>query len=177
VGSGEPFFKYLKDVRGLDLKASAFYSMLPFLAITVCSPVGGWVSDLLTRRLGPRAGRCGLAVACLTGAAVFIALGTQAHSVELASVFLAIGIGTLYLAHSSYWSVAADMAGSSAGSVSVLMNMGAQVAGAITATLTPMIAVSFGWTASFLVPAALCALGALPWLLVDPAVRIETERP
>ena len=171
------FFKYVKDVRGLDLKASAFYSMLPFLAITVCSPLGGWISDLLTRRLGPRAGRCGLAVACLTGAAVFIALGTQAHNGELASVFLAIGIGTLYLAHSSYWSVAADMAGSSAGSVSGLMNMGAQVAGAITATLTPMIAASFGWTASFLVPAALCALGALPWLLVDPAVRIETERP
>jgi MFS transporter, ACS family, glucarate transporter len=171
------FFKYVKDVRGLDLKASAFYSMLPFLGVTVCSPLGGWISDLLTRRFGPRAGRCGLAAACLIGAALFIALGTQAHSGELASVFLAVGIGTLYLSHSSYWSVAADMAGSSAGSVSGLMNMGAQVAGAITATLTPMIAASFGWTVSFLVPAALCALGAIPWLLVDPAVRIETEGP
>ena len=27
------FYKYLKDVRGLDLKASAFYSMLPFLGM------------------------------------------------------------------------------------------------------------------------------------------------
>ena len=34
------FFKYLKDVRGLDLKASAFYCMLPFLGVTVCSPLG-----------------------------------------------------------------------------------------------------------------------------------------
>jgi ACS family glucarate transporter-like MFS transporter len=168
------FFKYLKDVRGLDLKASAFYSMLPFLAVAICSPLGGWISDILTRRFGPRAGRCALATACLMGAAVFIALGTQAGSGQLASILLAFGIGTLYLAHSSYWSVTADIAGTSAGAVSGLMNMGAQIAGALTAVLTPMVAASFGWTASFLVPAALCALGALPWIVVDPNVRLET---
>jgi ACS family glucarate transporter-like MFS transporter len=167
------FFKYLKDVRGLDLKASAFYSMLPFLAVAIYSPLGGWTSDILARRFGARVGRCGIAVACLMGAAVFIALGIQAGSGQLASIFLAIAIGTLYLAHSSYWSVAADIAGTSAGAVSGLMNMGAQVAGAITAIVTPLIAASFGWTASFLVPAALCALGALPWLLVDPTVKLE----
>jgi ACS family glucarate transporter-like MFS transporter len=168
------FFKYLKDVRGLDLKASAVYSMLPFLGVTVCSPLGGWLSDILTKRFGPRVGRCGVAAACLVAAALLIALGTQAPSGELASVFLAVGIGTLYLAHSAYWSVTADIAGGSAGSVSGLMNMGAQVAGAVTAVATPLIAASFGWTVSFLVPAALCALGALPWLLVDPTVRLET---
>ena len=168
------FFKYLKDVRGLDLKASAVYSMLPFLGVTICSPLGGWLSDILTKRFGPRVGRCGVAAACLVAAALLIALGTQAPSGELASVFLAVGIGTLYLAHSAYWSVTADIAGGTAGSVSGLMNMGAQVAGAVTAVATPLIAASFGWTVSFLVPAALCALGALPWLLVDPTVRLET---
>ena len=115
-----------------------------------------------------------MAVVCLMCAAMLIALGTQAGSGELASILLALAIGTLYLAHSSYWSVAADIAGSSAGAVSGLMNMGAQVVGAITATVTSVIAASFGWTPSFLVPAALCALAALPWLLVDPAVQLET---
>ena len=169
------FFKYLKDVRGLDLKASAFYSMLPFLAIALCSPLGGWISDILTRRFGARVGRCFLAVGCLIAAAVCIALGAQSRSGELASISLALGAGTLYLAHSSYWSVTADIAGASAGSVSGLMNMGAQVAGAVTSVLTPLIAGWFGWTASFLVPAALCALGAIPWLLLDPTARIATE--
>ena len=169
------FYKYLKDVRGLDLKASAFYSMLPFLGMTLCSPLGGWISDILTRRFGRRAGRCGVGVAGLAGAAVFITLGTQAHSAQFASIFLALGIGALYLAQSSYWAVTADIAGRSAGSVSGLMNMGAQIAGAITAILTPWIAQTYGWTASFLAAAGLCALGALAWLVVDPNARLGPE--
>jgi predicted MFS family arabinose efflux permease len=39
----------------------------------------------------------------------------------------------------------------------------------VTASLTPWIAGRFGWTASFLVAAALCVVGALAWLLVDPS--------
>jgi ACS family glucarate transporter-like MFS transporter len=55
------------------------------------------------------------------------------------------------------------------------MNMGGQIGGATTAILTPIIAESFGWTASFLVPAGLCAVGALLWLLVNPSVRLESK--
>jgi ACS family glucarate transporter-like MFS transporter len=54
------------------------------------------------------------------------------------------------------------------------MNMGAQVGGALTASLTPWIADHFGWTASFLVAAVLCALGALAWLVVDPEQVLST---
>ena len=101
-------------------------------------------------------------------AAVFIALGSQVQGARLASVVLAGGAGTLYLSQSSFWSVTADMAGASSGSVSGFMNMGGQIGGAVTASLTPWIAARYGWTASFLVAAALCLLGGLSWLLVDP---------
>ena len=56
------FYLYLARVRGLDLKASALYATLPFLAMAVCSPFGGAVSDALTRRFGARLGRCSIAV-------------------------------------------------------------------------------------------------------------------
>jgi ACS family glucarate transporter-like MFS transporter len=49
------------------------------------------------------------------------------------------------------------------------MNMGNQIGGAITASLTPLLANYFGWSFSFLVAALLCGAGALTWLLVDPA--------
>jgi ACS family glucarate transporter-like MFS transporter len=163
------FFIYLAQVRGLNLKASAFYAMLPFIAMAICCPVGGVISDRLTRRHGPRVGRCFLAAVAIAMAAVFLSLGSQVQSAPLASVVLAGGAGALYLAQSSFWSVTADIAGASSGSVSGFMNMGAQIGGAVTASLTPWIAGRFGWTASFLVAAALCVVGALAWLLVDPS--------
>jgi MFS transporter, ACS family, glucarate transporter len=162
------FYRYLAKVRGLDLKASAFYSMLPFLAMLVCCLVGGTINDRVTKWRGPRLGRCGLAAFAMTVAGIFIAFGSRVASAQLASVVLAGGAGALYLSQSSFWSVTADIAGASAGSVSGFMNMGGQIGGAVTASLTPWIAAQYGWTASFLVAAALCVLGALCWLVVDP---------
>lgn len=162
------FYRYLAKVRGLDLKASAFYSMLPFLAMLICCLVGGTINDRLTKWRGPRLGRCGLAAFAMAVAAVFIAFGSQVQGARLASVVLAGGAGALYLSQSSFWSVTADIAGASSGSVSGFMNMGGQIGGTVTGSLTPWIAARFGWTASFLVAAALCLLGAVSWLAVNP---------
>jgi MFS transporter, ACS family, glucarate transporter len=169
------FYIYLAQVRGLNLKASAFYAMLPFLAMAACCPLGGAISDRLTRSHGPRIGRCYLAAVVLAAAAIFLVLGAKVDSARLASVVLAGGAGALYLAQSSFWSVTADIAGSSSGSVSGFMNMGAQIGGAVTASLTPAIASRFGWTASFLVAAALCLLGAAAWIFVDPKQTLQEQ--
>ena len=162
------FFLYLSRVRGLDLRASAFYAALPPLAMVAGCLLGGATNDWVTKLRGPRLGRCGLATLSIAGAGTFIALGSHAHSARMASVVLAGGAGALYLSQSSFWSVTVDIAGSSAGSVSGFMNMGGQFGGAVTASLTPWIADRFGWTSSFLVAAALCLLGAASWLVVDP---------
>jgi MFS transporter, ACS family, glucarate transporter len=170
------FYRYLAKVRGLDLKASAFYSMLPFLAMLVCCLLGGAVNDRLTKWRGPRLGRCGLAAFAMGVAGIFIAFGSQVHGVRLASVVLAGGAGALYFSQSSFWSVTADIAGASAGSVSGFMNMGGQMGGALTGSLTPWIAARYGWTASFMVAAALCLLGAISWLAVDPLRTLSQTR-
>jgi len=162
------FYIYLSKIRGLNLKASAFYSMLPFLAMSLGCLIGGTLNDRLTRLYGPRLGRCGVATVAVIIAGIFIASGAYAQSTRLASVILAGGAGALYLSQSSFWSVTADIAGVSSGSVSGFMNMGNQIGAAITASLTPWIATRYGWTASFLVAAGLCVVGALSWLLVDP---------
>jgi ACS family glucarate transporter-like MFS transporter len=170
------FYRYLAKVRGLDLKTSSFYSMLPFLAMLVCCLLGGTINDRLTKWKGPRLGRCGLAAFAMALAGVFLAFGSQVQGVRLASVVLAGGAGALYLSQSSFWSLTADIAGGSAGSVSGFMNMGGQIGGAVTGSLTPWIAARYGWTASFLVAAALCLVGALSWLVVNPVKTLTTPR-
>ncbi len=162
------FYIYLAKVRGLDLKTSAFYSTLPPLAIVICSLGGGVISDLLTRSYGKRIGRCGVACVAMFMAAIILVVGSRVANAPLASVVLSAGAGALYIAQSSYWSITADIGSKSAGLVSGFMNMGGQFGGALTASLTPVIAQHYGWTSSFLAAAILSALGGLAWLWVEP---------
>ncbi|QNI35618.1 MFS transporter [Edaphobacter albus] len=169
------FFLYMAQVRGFDLKASAQYAMLPFLSMTVCCLIGGVLSDRMTRRFGLRMGRCGLASIALFLTAIFLVLGAQVHSPQLAGVILAGGAGALYLSQSSFWSVSVDIAGRSSGVFSSLVNMGGQIGGAVTASLTPWIAQRYGWTNSFSFSAALAIIGAICWLMVHPEQPLDHD--
>jgi MFS transporter, ACS family, glucarate transporter len=169
------YFKYLSDVRGLNLKASALYTTLPFVAMTVASMLGGWISDRLLPVLGKRAARCGVAGVSLLLASAFVWLGTTVTDVRVAALVLASGAGALYLAQSAFWALSADFGGNSAGLVSGVMNMGCQLGGVCTAALTPVIARSFGWTASFTVTAAVCLVGAVAWIFVDPFHQVAAR--
>ncbi|ODT89640.1 MFS transporter [Phenylobacterium sp. SCN 70-31] len=162
------FFKYLSEVRGLDLKASALYATLPFIAMAVASFLGGALSDRLLSRFGPRVARCWLAGGAMLVAAGFVWSATQVADARLAALVLAGGAGALYMAQSAFWAISADIGRTSAGTVSGVMNMGSQIGGVVTASLTPVIANALGWTASFSVAAGVCALGGLLWLFVKP---------
>jgi ACS family glucarate transporter-like MFS transporter len=162
------FFLYMAQVRGFNLKASALFSMLPFLSMTIGCLAGGVISDRLTKTYGLRVGRCGLASVAFFFTAIFLVLGSRVQSPQLAGVILAGGAGALYVSQSSFWSVSADIAGRSSGVFSSMVNMGAQVGGAVTASLTPWVAQRFGWTTSFAIAAALALVGALLWMTVHP---------
>jgi ACS family glucarate transporter-like MFS transporter len=166
------FYIYLAQVRGLNLKTSALYSMMPFIAMSAGSLVGGVASDWLARNLSARAGRCYLPALAQAGTAVLLLVGSRAHDASVASVVLACGAGAMYVSQSCFWSVTADYAGEFAGVVSGAMNMGGQMGGAVTASLTPLIASRFGWEASFLTAASLATMGALAWLMVNPDARL-----
>jgi ACS family glucarate transporter-like MFS transporter len=170
------FYIYLVQVRGLNLRTSAIFSMLPFIAMTLGSLIGGVMSDWLVRAAGTRVGRCFLPAGALAFTAVLLLAGSHSQSAATASFVLACGAGALYVSQSCYWSVATDIAGSHAGIVTGVMNMGGQVGGAVTASLTPLIAMHLGWNVSFFTAAALAALGAFAWLAVDPDARLIATR-
>jgi ACS family glucarate transporter-like MFS transporter len=170
------FYIYLVQVRGLNLRTSAVYSMLPFIAMTLGSLCGGVLSDWLARHISARVGRCYLPAFVMGCTAVLLLVGSRATSSEVAAIVLALGAGALYLSASCYWSVAADFAGKHAGVVSGAMNMGGQLGGAVTASTTPLIALHFGWNAAFVTATVFAALGSLAWLVVDPSARLADDR-
>jgi ACS family glucarate transporter-like MFS transporter len=168
------FFIYMAQVRGLNLKANAFISMIPFLAMTVCCLSGGIFSDWFTGKFGLRRGRCGIAVVSLVLTAVFLIVGSHARSPYAASIILAGGAGALYLSQSSFWAVSADISGERSGVVSGVMNMGCQIGGAVTASLTPYLASRYSWNAAFIFAALLSVAGGALWLFVDPS-RLHSQ--
>ncbi|MGA2338426.1 MAG: MFS transporter [Terracidiphilus sp.] len=162
------FYIYMAQARGLNLKASAAFSMLPFIAMTIGCLSGGAVSDWIGTRFGLRMGRCLLPALALALTAVLLVAGSRAHSAATAAVILACGAGVLYISQSGFWAVTADIAGENVGVVSAVMNMGGQAGGACTATLTPLIAAHFGWEMSFLTAAAIAAFGGTAWVVISP---------
>lgn len=170
------FFKYLSEIRGLDLKASALYAALPFVAMALASSLGGMLSDRITRRVGARLGRCGLAALGLFLTGVLVWLAARSFDARTAALILTCGAGALYLAQSSYWAVSADVGGAAAGRLSSIMNMGGQIGGIATASLTPLIADRLGWAASFTTAAYVAIAGAAFWALIDPNKPLALTR-
>ncbi|MGC2404347.1 MAG: MFS transporter [Acidobacteriaceae bacterium] len=167
------FFLYLAQVRHFNAKTSAWFTTLPFLCMVFGCLGGGVLSDRLTKAYGVRIGRCGIASVAYVFTAIFLVLGSRVSSPQLAGVILAGGAGALYVSQSSFWSVSADIAGRSSGVFSSIVNMGAQIGGAVTASLTPWVAQRLGWTTSFGIAAALAMLGSVLWLTVHPERPLE----
>jgi len=77
------FYIYLAEVRGLNLKTSALYSMLPFIAMTFGCLIGGAASDWLARHSSVRAGRCLLPALALGCTAILRLVGRRPVTPEL----------------------------------------------------------------------------------------------
>ncbi len=169
------FFTYLTRIRGLDLKTASYYTMLPFLLMSLGSAVGGWIADRVCRRFGRKWGRCGVAAIGMIVSGIFIAAGSHLASVVATSVVLALGAGSLYLAQSSYFALSADFGKGSSGSLSGFMNMGAQAGSAVTAITTQALAAYFGWSTAYLTAAAFCVAGGVLWLLINPDCVLEAH--
>jgi ACS family glucarate transporter-like MFS transporter len=168
------FYIYLVQVRGLNLRATAIYSIFPFIAMTVGCLLGGIASDWVATRYSRRAGRSVLPAVALAGTAVLLVVGSRAQDARTASAVLACGAGCLYLSQSCFWSVSADFGGEHSGVVSGVMNFACQIGGAVTASLTPFLASHFGWNTSFAAATLLALVGAIAWLFVDPDRRLAT---
>lgn len=169
------FYLYLVNVRGFSLLSGGIYSMAPFMVGAVAAPFGGWVLDKLSERLGKRIGRCGIGLGGLLLTAGLIFAGAAAPNPYTAVLLLSLGAGFLYSSTAAYFAAAIDLVKPYAGTVSGFVNMSGNLGGAISPTLTPLLAQHFGWESALYVAAALALLGAFCWVGVHPERAIELE--
>jgi ACS family glucarate transporter-like MFS transporter len=168
---------YLLRARGFDLKHVGWLAALPLLSIAAGVLIGGWVSDLLSRRWGARAGRRTPGVIGMPLAALAIVAGIATPTAEESALYFAAAAGLAALGVSPAWAVCLEIGGRHAGVVSGAMNTFGNLGGA----LSPVV-IGFGlerwggWTASLGSIAVCYVLAALCWLLIDPTRPLVRSR-
>lgn len=169
------FFLYVVNVRKVDLRASGYWTMLPPLAMTVGTLVGGRVCDWLTARFGRFVGRTSVALAGELTAAALIVAGARIENTYVAVSLLALGAGFHLMGQSPAWAASVDLAPAQAATIFGLMNTLAQVAGAAAPILTPALAHRFGWIAALDFAALAAVLAGGLWIFVRPDRRVVAE--
>ncbi len=162
------FYLYLVNVRGFGLLRGALFAAAPFVAVTVFCPLGGWVTDRLVARLGINRGRAYVGAGGMGLAGLSILLGAFVESPLLALGLLSLGAGWLYFTVGAYWSSTVDLSKPHAGTLSGIMNTGANIGGTLSPTVTPWLADQMGWAAALGIAAAIALLGGLLWLGIKP---------
>ncbi len=168
------FYLYLVNIRGFAILQGAFFASAPFIAMTIFCPLGGWVTDRLTEKYGVNWGRASVGGTGMILAALFIIIGANVESAYLAIGFLSLGAGWLYFTVGPFWSSATDLSKPYAGTLSGLMNTGANLGGTLSPTLTPWIANSFGWPIALGLAAVVAFIGGLCWFMIRPGLGIKT---
>jgi MFS family permease len=155
---------YFKNEYKLDLKGSAVFSMLVFLAGVGGDYLGGVVSDrILEATHSLRKARRDFVVASFAGSFVCMLPVFLTHNLTLIVISLAAAFFCAELTIGPMWSIPMDIAPRYSGTASGLMNTGSAVA----AIISP---IAFGyivdWTGNWQLP----FIGSLGLLLVGAAM-------
>lgn len=169
------FYLYLVNVRGFGELRGAMFAAAPFVAMMIFCPLGGWVTDRLVVRLGTNPGRAIVGAAGMVLSSVSIVVGAVVESHLLAIGLLSLGAGWLYFTVGAFWSSTVDLSKAHAGTLSGLMNTGANLGGTISPTLTPWLADQFGWSAALGTAALMACCGGILWLWVKPGDGLRVD--
>jgi sugar phosphate permease len=166
------FPKYLNAARGFSLEKMGLYASLPLFAAVLGDLAGGWISDMLARRLGLRRARKTVAVTgfLVAGAAILAACLTPQALLSVA--WSCVAMFGLELTVGVAWAVPLDIGGDYAGSVSAVMNSFGNFGGAVSTTASGYLVRYYGWTSTFLVMSLLAFVAAVLFCRIDAGKRI-----
>lgn len=169
------FFTYLVEQRGLSEMKSSYYTIGPFIAMAVLTPLGGIASDIVSREKSLRSGRRLIAMGGMFAAGMALIVGARVERIGFAIVWLSFGAGAIYFALASHWATTIDVSEKYAGTVSGLMNLGGNVGGILSPILTPILARKLGWVPALEIAAIIIIAGGMLWLVINPERKLASS--
>ena len=160
--------EYLEKGRGIAKEDLGWMTSLPFIVGMVGCLVGGFASDYLAKQKGLKFGRRYVGMFGLVMAGICMLVGSFIRDMNIAIIFLALGLAFKDFTLPVSWAVATDIGGKHAGAISGTMGMAGQLGSAIMAS-------AFGFilqeTGSYELPVrvigCLVILGGFFWLRID----------
>ncbi|MCA9075642.1 MAG: MFS transporter [Planctomycetaceae bacterium] len=169
---------YLQEERHLSIENSALLAGVPLFFGGISCFVASLFLGMLEQRIGvTRAARRIVGFVGMAGASVMLVISPEIQSPTLAMVALGLASFSNDLAMPGAWGACMDVGGRYAGSLAGSMNMMGNLGGAFGPIFVAQILARSGenWTLTFWVSAALYALGAFCWLLIDPVTPLEGD--
>jgi ACS family glucarate transporter-like MFS transporter len=170
------FYTYLVEFRHLSFVKGSVYTMGPFVAITIMTPLGGTLCDRAAKRYGITASRRMIAMGGMSFAAIALYSGARLPGINLSVFAFSLGAGAIFFAFSAHWATTIDITKPFAGTVAGIMNWGGNTGGMISPILTPYLAKKFGWIPAIEFAASILLAGSLIWFLIQPEKSLLTEQ-
>lgn len=158
---------YLSTQRGLSLMKTGWFASIPYLVGMVGVPLGGFLSDMLIRKVGFKAinARKTIIVIGAFLAAAAVAPVAYVESLNVAMLLLSIGFFSSSLTGGVVWTLAADVAPPElVGSLGSIQNFAGYIGGTLAPIITGVIVARTGsFNYVFLASSVICILGALSY--------------
>ena len=160
---------YLMKQHGFEKGELGMLSALPLGLSVITQFLGGYISDVVTKRSGIRAGRRLPGVLGYSLAAVFIICAAVSTAPVTAAVLIGLAAGSCMLTTAPAWSTCIDIGREHSATVGATMNTSGQIAAMASAPIVGYSVKWFGdWNMPFWLLGALFLVGALCWLFIDP---------
>jgi len=165
---------YFRDAQHMSIAGSGLFSILPWVSQFVVGNVSAHVADrMIARGWSLTVVRKIMQCSGLGGGAVFLLLASQATTPGFALVTICGALGTSALCWAGFASNHLDIAPRHADVLWSISNTAATLPGIIGVAATGILLdLTGGYTATFLVAAAINAGGALVWLIWGTGERI-----
>jgi MFS family permease len=166
---------YLNEVFRVPLEERGRMQSMTLLIGCAGMVLGGVVTDVLRRRLGPRLGRSLPVAVTLAGCAVILFLAPTLPSAWAVVVALGVMAFLVDLHNPSIWSFAQDVGGRNVGAALGWGNMWGNLGAFVSPNLLGGVARAAGWDAAFVVCGVAFTAASVCGLLLDATKPVEEE--
>lgn len=169
-------FLYLVQERGFSGLQSGIAAMLPPLGAAVGSITGGYLTDRLAQRYGPRVGYRLVPYVALPAAAALLLAAVNVDSAYMAVGALAFAFAAIELTEGPYWAATMQVARADSAAATGLLNTGGNAGGLIGIPIVAYLSAQGAWNAAFETGAVLAIIAAVTWIWVDASDVMEPQK-